>query len=202
MMDGKDRPKHVEWYSINSEIVHLVGFTIESTEVLEIRSMRAELFMGGGGETEGRTGWHDEADSRFSQLRERNYQWGPLAWHFTHMKQRTAERIFDEIWHHICILSLSTHSSSVYSLINQCTSKEGMSAFLRISRVHVGRTVTRAMCRRLITAEARSLSEVSRSEICGVQSGTWTGLFYPCQYHSINSVQGDQKVSVHLTIVL
>ena len=28
--DGqKDRPKHVEWYSINSKIVHLVGFTIE-----------------------------------------------------------------------------------------------------------------------------------------------------------------------------
>ena len=25
----KDRPKHVEWYSINSKIVHLVGFTIE-----------------------------------------------------------------------------------------------------------------------------------------------------------------------------
>jgi len=28
--DGrKDCPKHVEWYSINSKIVHLVGFTIE-----------------------------------------------------------------------------------------------------------------------------------------------------------------------------
>jgi len=28
--DGqKDRPKHVEWYSINSKIVHLIGFTIE-----------------------------------------------------------------------------------------------------------------------------------------------------------------------------
>jgi len=28
--DGrKDRPKHVEWYSINSKIVHLVGFAIE-----------------------------------------------------------------------------------------------------------------------------------------------------------------------------
>jgi len=28
--DGRrDRPKHVEWYSINSKIVHLVGFTIE-----------------------------------------------------------------------------------------------------------------------------------------------------------------------------
>ena len=28
--DGrKDRPKHVEWYSINSKIVRLVGFTIE-----------------------------------------------------------------------------------------------------------------------------------------------------------------------------
>jgi hypothetical protein len=28
--DGqKDRPKHVEWYSINSKIVHLVDFTIE-----------------------------------------------------------------------------------------------------------------------------------------------------------------------------
>ena len=28
--DGrKDRPKHEEWYSINSKIVHLVGFTIE-----------------------------------------------------------------------------------------------------------------------------------------------------------------------------
>jgi len=28
--DGrKDRPKHVEWYSLNSKIVHLVGFTIE-----------------------------------------------------------------------------------------------------------------------------------------------------------------------------
>jgi hypothetical protein len=28
--DGrKDRPKHVEWYSINSKIVHLVGFTVE-----------------------------------------------------------------------------------------------------------------------------------------------------------------------------
>jgi hypothetical protein len=25
----KDRPKHVEWYIINSKIVHLVGFTIE-----------------------------------------------------------------------------------------------------------------------------------------------------------------------------
>jgi len=25
----KDRPKHVEWYSINSKIVHLVGFTTE-----------------------------------------------------------------------------------------------------------------------------------------------------------------------------
>jgi len=29
--DGpKDRAKHVEWYSINSKIVHLVGFTIET----------------------------------------------------------------------------------------------------------------------------------------------------------------------------
>jgi hypothetical protein len=29
--DGrKDRPKHVEWYSINSKIVHLVGFTTET----------------------------------------------------------------------------------------------------------------------------------------------------------------------------
>jgi hypothetical protein len=28
--DGrKDRPKHVEWYLINSKVVHLVGFTIE-----------------------------------------------------------------------------------------------------------------------------------------------------------------------------
>jgi len=28
--DGrKDRPKHVEWYSINLKIVHLVGFTVE-----------------------------------------------------------------------------------------------------------------------------------------------------------------------------
>jgi len=28
--DGwKDRPKHVEWYSINSKILHLVGFTVE-----------------------------------------------------------------------------------------------------------------------------------------------------------------------------
>ena len=28
--DGrKDRPKHAEWYSVNSKIVHLVGFTIE-----------------------------------------------------------------------------------------------------------------------------------------------------------------------------
>jgi len=28
--DGrKDRPKHVQWYSISSKIVHLVGFTIE-----------------------------------------------------------------------------------------------------------------------------------------------------------------------------
>jgi len=25
----KDYPKHVEWYSVNSIIVHLVGFTIE-----------------------------------------------------------------------------------------------------------------------------------------------------------------------------
>ena len=25
----KDRPKHVEWYSVNSKIVHLVGCTIE-----------------------------------------------------------------------------------------------------------------------------------------------------------------------------
>jgi hypothetical protein len=25
----KDRPKHIQWYSINSKIVHLVGFTIE-----------------------------------------------------------------------------------------------------------------------------------------------------------------------------
>jgi hypothetical protein len=28
--DGrKDRPKHVEWYSMNSKIMHLFGFTIE-----------------------------------------------------------------------------------------------------------------------------------------------------------------------------
>jgi len=28
--DGrKDSPKHVEWYSTNSKIVHLVGFTVE-----------------------------------------------------------------------------------------------------------------------------------------------------------------------------
>ena len=28
--DGrKDRPKHVEWYSVKSKIVHLIGFTIE-----------------------------------------------------------------------------------------------------------------------------------------------------------------------------
>jgi hypothetical protein len=29
MMDGKDRPKHVEWYSKLEKQVHLVGFTIE-----------------------------------------------------------------------------------------------------------------------------------------------------------------------------
>ena len=29
--DGrKDSPKHVEWYSVNSKVVHLVGFTTES----------------------------------------------------------------------------------------------------------------------------------------------------------------------------
>jgi len=28
--DGrKDHPKHVEWYSVNLKIVHLVGFTVE-----------------------------------------------------------------------------------------------------------------------------------------------------------------------------
>jgi len=27
--ERKDRPKQVEWYSINSKIVDLVGFTIE-----------------------------------------------------------------------------------------------------------------------------------------------------------------------------
>jgi hypothetical protein len=27
--ERKDRPKHVEWYSINSKNVHIVGFTIE-----------------------------------------------------------------------------------------------------------------------------------------------------------------------------
>jgi len=31
--DGrKDRPKHVEWYSIKSKILHLVGFTVEKKE--------------------------------------------------------------------------------------------------------------------------------------------------------------------------
>jgi len=34
--DGrKDRPKHVEWYSINFKTVHLVGFTIEKNPAVK-----------------------------------------------------------------------------------------------------------------------------------------------------------------------
>jgi len=34
--DGRrDRPKHVEWYSVNSKIVHLLGFTIEIIHVFK-----------------------------------------------------------------------------------------------------------------------------------------------------------------------
>lgn len=53
---------------------------------------------------------------------------------------------------------------------------------------HISSVLDLTVCRRLITVEARSLSEVSRSGICGVQSGTWTGFPPPCQYHSINIV--------------
>jgi hypothetical protein len=94
------------------------------------------------------------------------------------MKQNIWTNFFNEIWHHICILSLSTHSSSVYSRIKYCTSKEGISASLRISRVYPGRTLSRAVCRQLITAHVRSLSWVSSYGICGAQSGAWTGFFF------------------------
>jgi hypothetical protein len=38
----KDRPKHVEWYSINPKIVHLVGFTIE---MKTMHSLLCEKFV-------------------------------------------------------------------------------------------------------------------------------------------------------------
>jgi hypothetical protein len=47
--DGrKDRAKHVVWYSINSKIVHLVGFTVETYTVLRKRSKRIWLISGVG----------------------------------------------------------------------------------------------------------------------------------------------------------
>jgi hypothetical protein len=33
--EQKDRPKHVEWYSLNLKIVHLVGFTYLLTYSME-----------------------------------------------------------------------------------------------------------------------------------------------------------------------
>jgi len=46
--DGrKDRPKHVEWYSINSKIVHLVGFTIEIISWHFIASLGSCFFDAG-----------------------------------------------------------------------------------------------------------------------------------------------------------
>jgi len=42
--DGrKDRPKHVEWYSINSKIMHLFGFTIEIYH--DARSHELQIFL-------------------------------------------------------------------------------------------------------------------------------------------------------------
>jgi hypothetical protein len=41
--DGRqDRPKHVEWYSMNSKIVHLLGFTIEIYQ--DSRSHERQIF--------------------------------------------------------------------------------------------------------------------------------------------------------------
>jgi len=45
--DGrKDRPKHVEWYSINSKIVHLVGFTIEIWKLCFLVTNELHLVLG------------------------------------------------------------------------------------------------------------------------------------------------------------
>jgi len=42
--DGrKDRPKHVEWYSVNSKIVHLAGFTVEIYH--DARSHEHQIWM-------------------------------------------------------------------------------------------------------------------------------------------------------------
>ena len=44
-VDGQTyRPKHVKWYSINSKIVHLVGFTIEIYLIFLIIYINAEAF--------------------------------------------------------------------------------------------------------------------------------------------------------------
>jgi hypothetical protein len=44
--DGrKDRRKHVEWYSINSKIVHLVDLTIEIYH--DTRSHECQIYLGG-----------------------------------------------------------------------------------------------------------------------------------------------------------
>jgi hypothetical protein len=43
--DGRqERPKHVEWYSINSNVVHLVGFTIEIYH--DARSHEGQIYSG------------------------------------------------------------------------------------------------------------------------------------------------------------
>ena len=46
--ERKDRPKHVEWHSINSKIVHLVGFTVETCSTMLYFQMQYERGWVGG----------------------------------------------------------------------------------------------------------------------------------------------------------
>jgi hypothetical protein len=41
----KDRPKRVEWYSINSKIMHLVGFTIEINQLIYKMLITGNLYV-------------------------------------------------------------------------------------------------------------------------------------------------------------
>jgi hypothetical protein len=75
----------------------------------------------------------------------------------------------------------------VYSMIKQRTSKECMSACLRISGGYLGRTVTRVACRRLSPPR---LEFIRGQSIWDMWCTKWhlNRVFFPRQYHSINTV--------------
>jgi hypothetical protein len=72
-----------------------------------------------------------------------------------------------------------------------------------------GRAMAQAVSRRPLTAEARVRSLASPCEICGGQSGNWTGFspstsVLPCQFHSIGApliVEIGKKLIMFITWV-